>query len=64
MEMTMNMSAFEQLDNREMMRVDGGFVLALGTVLFTVGKISVTIGMCLKAGAAAGLVAGGAVVLS
>lgn len=57
---------FETLSNEEMQRVDGGVVFAIGlaTVLFKVGQISVTVGMCLKAGAAVGLVAGGAVALS
>lgn len=55
-------NGFTDLSTSEMQQTDGG--LALSTVLFTIGAIKVTVGLCLKAGAAIGLVAGGAVVLS
>lgn len=55
-------NAFSEMSNDEMQYTDGGIVLT--TVLFTIFGYGVTVGACLKAGAAIGLVAGGAVVLS
>lgn len=52
---------FSELKDEELYAVDGGSII--GAVLFTAWGVKVTVGMCLSAGAAVGLVAGGAVVL-
>lgn len=60
MVMTLECKGFEPLNEFELIEVDGGF---LGTVIFTFYGIKVTVGMCMAAGAAIGLAAGGAVAL-
>lgn len=59
MEMALNMGAFEALDSREMMEVDGGFVIALvaiggATYAITSGMVVGTIGTAWAIGYACG----------
>lgn len=58
-----NSAGFSTLSQEESFYTNGGS-LTLGTVLFVIWGVKVTFGMCLSAGAAIGLVAGGAVVFS
>lgn len=60
---TINNFGFSELNREECYSINGGSI-TLGTVLFVCLGVKVTVGMCLSAGAAIGLVAGGAVVLS
>ncbi len=53
-------NGFQELSEDEMYQVGGEF----GPVLFVIWGVQVTVGHCLAAGAALGLTAGGAVVLS
>lgn len=56
-------NGFCEMNEMEMQEVDGGSI-TLATVLFTALGYEVTVGLCLKAGVAIGIAAGGAVILS
>jgi len=62
MELAMT-NGFSELSFNEAEKIDGGLLPLLGIVLFSVLGTEVTVGMCLAAGAAIGLVAGGAVAI-
>lgn len=58
-EFALNYEGFKCIPDSEMMEINGGIF----PVLFVIWGISVTVGDCLVAGAAIGLVAGGAIAL-
>ncbi|WP_139903607.1 class IIb bacteriocin, lactobin A/cerein 7B family [Clostridium thermarum] len=60
MDLNFNNSMLIEVSTDDLQNINGGF---LGTVLFTIAGVKVTIGMCMAAGSAIGLVAGGAVIL-
>lgn len=61
MEMTLNAN-FLAIENDDLNSINGGSI-TLATVLFVALGYEVTVGACLAAGAAIGLVAGGAVII-
>lgn len=61
MEMVLNKN-FSTMDNFDLNNVNGGSI-TLATILFVALGYNVTVGACLAAGAAIGLVAGGAVII-